>query len=317
MSVHCGGQWYSSADTLDYHSHIENNGTDSFGSYEALEISWIAAPAVSLRSVFMYYGASDSVRFRAIFDSPCLQSAVPQPPNAAGREFNSSALPLSEFPSFLHSSTTLLSTLGYNTWLGRFCDDRSSHGIGLERYQGGMEGGPLVLFNSSKPSAHALVLAPMDNFFSSIMALRGPRNGQQQEGGELFGRRPVGLEGPCAVDLAADPSAVPSSPLPLYTLLPGISRCASDTCEVEEDIDYIGNDLYSINKVPSLAACCALCTGEPACGYFSLVGDTCYLKFSDHGRMHSPGHVSGRVPIRKLVFGVQGRVLEVCVNEWS
>lgn len=186
----------------------------------------------------------------------------------------------------------LLAGLGYQTWLGRFCDDRSSHGVGLQRYQGGMEGGPLLLFNASLPDKHALVLAPMDNFFSSILALRGdPR-----------------------------PASCPLASLPLgsganFSLVVGASaetpRCTAGDCVLEQDVDYDGNDVYSVAATPDAGACCAVCQAEPACGFFSLVNTTCYLKYSAAGRTAAPGHVSGRVVSRTLVFGVQGRVTSV------
>ncbi len=177
-----------------------------------------------------------------------------------------------------------LGHLGYTTWLGRFCDDRSSTGVGLERYQGGMEGGPLVLFDSSDPGSQALVLSPSDNFFSAMMGVRS------------------GYSPSCALSQGHTSSSLALEPS---------HECALGSCQLEANVDYEGHDLYSVNNVVSPSACCALCAQEPGCGFFSLVETTCYLKVSDAGRSPNPGHVSGRVPGRQLVFGVQGRVKQV------
>lgn len=62
---------------------------------------------------------------------------------------------------------------------------------------------------------------------------------------------------------------------------------------MEQDTGYAGNDIRSVSGVASPAACCAACTGEPACRAWTLVGTKCWLKSSDAGRKSVAGRVSG------------------------
>ena len=65
------------------------------------------------------------------------------------------------FPTFAVGST-FLETAGFLTWHGLW--DLGTTGVGLEGYQGGVEGGvPLVLFDRDS-GADAMVLSPASNF---------------------------------------------------------------------------------------------------------------------------------------------------------
>ena len=59
---------------------------------------------------------------------------MPQPWDPSGdlREFNSTALPLSEFPTFTMANTGPTARLDAITWRGRFCHDKSQHGPALD-----------------------------------------------------------------------------------------------------------------------------------------------------------------------------------------
>ncbi len=86
----------------------------------------------------------------------------------------------------------------------------------------------------------------------------------------------------------------------------GAAPPPAPTCANLTDVDCHGNDLYFFNTT-SVAACCANCSGAPACGAWTYTGDTlqrgargdpswahrCYIKASCAGRSGYAGHTSG------------------------
>jgi hypothetical protein len=91
-------------------------------------------------------------------------------------EFLAATLPLSMFPRWDTGSSTWLrsDSAGYKTWTGRFANDDSSQGVGLSRYRGGQEGGPLVLFDSVGSATAVrttIVLSPASDFNDAVLGL--------------------------------------------------------------------------------------------------------------------------------------------------
>lgn len=59
-------------------------------------------------------------------------------------------------------------------------------------------------------------------------------------------------------------------------------------CEVEEDVDYVQQELQSL-PAPSLSACLSACLTNPVCRGVSLAGNNCSLKYSlQHRSATSP-----------------------------
>ena len=53
----------------------------------------------------------------------------------------------------------------------------------------------------------------------------------------------------------------------------------SEPCDVEENIEYVGQELESLNT-SSLAACVTACVSNSVCRGVSLAGRECSLKYS-------------------------------------
>jgi hypothetical protein len=156
----------------------------------------------------------------------------PQDPSKNLREFNSTSLPSSEFPSFhVEYNGYLQQQLASITWRGRFSHDKSMHGAGalflqgrcrvkepssvstpnfndfLRWLQGGSEGGPVVVFDpqASLSPASAAVLSTWDAHSEGIMAVRTRSHNDQCD------------------------------------------------CTLAQDVDYSGHDLYWLSNITSVA----------------------------------------------------------------
>ena len=76
------------------------------------------------------------------------------------------ALPATHFPQWQRTASTLASAAtGYVEWAGEMDTYNNRHGVGLQGYQGGVESGPLLLYNASQLALggalpQALVLGP-------------------------------------------------------------------------------------------------------------------------------------------------------------
>jgi hypothetical protein len=106
-------------------------------------------------------GAAEEQKRRA--DAALLAPSSPLPPfvaslarRSAGRaalgagEFNSSAYPSVQFPTFIAMpSNRLGGSLGFLEWNGRFTNDENAVGAGLVGFTGGQVGGPIVLFDAA------------------------------------------------------------------------------------------------------------------------------------------------------------------------
>lgn len=300
--VHCDGEWSDAADgSLAWQSASVVNGTDpspGLGAFTSLEVHWrTKAPGTrSFTTVFALYEASGTLvlsqRFGAsgcpaanISVAPPVSSQTQQRATTArsrglGHELDSIMAPLSEFPSFYADNGTALgSTLGFVTWTGRFFHDFSVHGVGLDGYSGGAEGGPLALFDVDTVAPDALVISPANHFYAGILATVAQCKGR-------------------------------------------VAPAQCGAAPTVNGTDYYGNDLYSVSNVSTPADCCAACSAEPMCGYWSWAdrktdpanGDVCWLKTSAAGARASP-HTSGTVcsgePTTRLVAGIQGYVVNV------
>eukprot|EP00054_Salpingoeca_dolichothecata_P019417 m.120711 g.120711 ORF g.120711 m.120711 type:complete len:761 (+) comp23248_c0_seq1:183-2465(+) len=63
------------------------------------------------------------------------------------------------------------SQMGFATWGGVMTYAEAMVGVGLERYMGGIRGGPLLLFEVNKTRTDGLVMSPANSFFDTIMGL--------------------------------------------------------------------------------------------------------------------------------------------------
>ena len=77
----------------------------------------------------------------------------------------------------------------------------------------------------------------------------------------------------------------------MHVVVTGIVKNAG--CVIEEDIEYLGNDVSSMNQT-DVASCRSSCSSIGT-GYFtySIDESRCYCKHSDAGRKQTGGHVSG------------------------
>ena len=68
-----------------------------------------------------------------------------------------------------------------------------------------------------------------------------------------------------------------------------------DGAGFEEGVDYYGNDAGNVTDVTSAADCCAACTADPGCSFWTLATDdhVCFKKTSDAGRNPVTDRVSG------------------------
>ena len=68
-----------------------------------------------------------------------------------------------------------------------------------------------------------------------------------------------------------------------------------DGAGFEEGVDYYGNDAGNVTNVTSAADCCAACTADAGCSFWTLATDdhVCFKKTSDAGRNPVTDRVSG------------------------
>lgn len=196
--LHCNGEWsvlapvgnHATIQTGQIHPTLGTFDAVSF-RYDIIALSTLSTGTHSsyrgktLQQVFTttikYFTTHDAFLFEQQFPTQgCTNTAVDQTRDGgpAPFEFNAATLPLSMFPRWSYTEDTLLRSvdMGYVTWTGRFMHDHSSHGTGLGGYHGGQEGGPLLLFNATEPTAFssdhplrsALVMSQADNFMDAI-----------------------------------------------------------------------------------------------------------------------------------------------------
>jgi hypothetical protein len=84
------------------------------------------------------------------------------------------------------------------------------------------------------------------------------------------------------------------------------SNARAATClDIEENVNYGGNDLNAPGEYAATAgACCSLCEADPACAYFTFYDiacdsesrqkGCCHTKTSKAGAVHAPNRTSGR-----------------------
>eukprot|EP00054_Salpingoeca_dolichothecata_P014978 m.85361 g.85361 ORF g.85361 m.85361 type:complete len:885 (+) comp21264_c0_seq1:72-2726(+) len=271
-SVHCNNQWYNANDgTLVLHNVTNFTSSDSFlGSFHALTAKWgfKSSTTQDFETSIYYYPDRDAFVFEQTFTTGCSEAAVDQPTDTS-REFNSTLVALSEFPSFNASASSYLAQLGFVTWAGRFSHDKSLHGIGLEGFLGGSSGGPLVLFEPDQVQPSTLVLSTMNNFMSGMLGMSVHQQANSNQ--------------TCNFEYNTDYRG---------NDLKGIYNVTSaeDCCDL--CANFPGCKFFSW-------------TGQAPPPYTY----ECWLKYSDAGRYEVSPHVSGSVGNSALVAGVQGQVL--------
>jgi len=133
-------------------------GVDELGAFSFLSVPWTpaggAAPFFANFTCYTRALASFSLHFPGGYDF--------------GVSSTSDAVASARFPLFYAAgvnSTLLSDDLGFIEFSGEMDSYKNKHGIGLRGYGGGIESGPLVLWNASElvrgaSKPHALVLGP-------------------------------------------------------------------------------------------------------------------------------------------------------------
>eukprot|EP00043_Microstomoeca_roanoka_P011144 m.105214 g.105214 ORF g.105214 m.105214 type:complete len:897 (+) comp15104_c1_seq7:127-2817(+) len=305
-ALHCNGHWFSADEqdvqrgslplVLNISTTISGESdSNGFGAYTGVQDTFFMnnEPSKRFITVIKQYLANTIVVFEQQFPDGCKEANVSQPQSPL-REFNSSSIALSEFPSFVYSSASFQTQgLSHITWTGRFSHDKSTHNLTLDQFQGGSEGGPLLLFDSTVTTwTSALVFSPLQGIMEGILNLRYPFH-----------------------ESNASAKAIPSRSISNPQLL---ENCDENGWIFDNNTDYEGHDLYSLTNITSASDCARQCQNEPACGYFSWIypqdkqyGNMCFLKYSAQGAIVNEGHISGRLCTRHLVFGIQGKITQV------
>ena len=128
-------------------------GEDALGAFTFLSVPWEAQGGAPFTANFSCY--AEHFAFALHFP----EGYSPASPSQT-------ALPATHFPSFKATAATLLSpAMGFVEWAGEMDSYGNAHGVGLQGYKGGVESGPLLLFNASQLALggalpQALVLGP-------------------------------------------------------------------------------------------------------------------------------------------------------------
>lgn len=155
-----------------------------------LIVEWGGSPFPLFTSIVCYPGAS-LIEFRATYPNGTLGEDVhtwdpSKKPSDSFDNFNISMAPSLQFPSFSAdaNATVLGNSLSWIEWAGEFSWHLNGWGQGITHsgpgsgsgtgFTGGQLGGPLVLHDGTTTTAKpvAVVLAPLDNFKSSILSLQ-------------------------------------------------------------------------------------------------------------------------------------------------
>eukprot|EP01084_Bolivina_argentea_P229717 387643_1 len=291
-NLYCNNHWYYQSSTTGYKltpktsSPIQTTGTDShLGDYIELSMTYTLTSTDNTCNTktfitsFQYFKTDDFFQFTQSYPDGLTNTQIKQYMNPPSNGLYTPMVPLSEFPSFSYSTSSLLrSTLGYIEWQGRFMHDRSSHGIGLNKFQGGNEGGPIILFKDGikPPIAPALVFSSASNFMNGIFAIRTRRdNVNNNNNCTLYNN--IDMEGN---DLEL-----------IYHI-----KSATDCCVLCVENEFCNVFSY----IP---------TGTPT------YGENCYLKYNDRGKTNNNGHISGTVGTNSengnldyLVAGIEGNI---------
>jgi hypothetical protein len=196
LGLHVGGTpgtyLRASQGTLTPSSVVATATTDPvLGPGSALVVEWAGSPFPLTTSILCFPAAS-LVEFRATYPNGTMGADVhtwdpSEKPSTSFDNFNISMSPSLQWPSFSADpgATRLGADLSWIEWAGEFSWHLNGWGQGITNsgpgsgsgtgYTGGQLGGPLVLHESSwaagtKPVA--AVLAPLDNFKSSILSLQ-------------------------------------------------------------------------------------------------------------------------------------------------
>jgi len=100
-------------------------------------------------------------------------------------EFEASQTTSSEFPAFATDSSAgrIGHDLAFYTWRGRFMHDKATNGIGLQGYQGGATGGPVLFTEQDAWNADSFMIAPSDHSLSVQAVLRSACRRRQSQNG--------------------------------------------------------------------------------------------------------------------------------------
>lgn len=210
-TVRSNNQWYDSElGTLNRTTTGNYVGTDALGTFNGYEMNYTAIDnTFTVTSRFKCYSSFAPTYGAFVFETVFPQGLIntttdnlsttsatyPWSSNAivngsklrttsSGGEFNSSTLPLVQFPSFICMPYNRLGgTLGFLEWNGRFTNDNIAIGNGLRGFNGGQTGGPLIIYDSNstrwQPGTNnaalakpvAVLLAPLTEVKSSILGI--------------------------------------------------------------------------------------------------------------------------------------------------
>eukprot|EP01084_Bolivina_argentea_P102730 184026_1 len=187
----CNSHWYSTTNNIyllnpQTTSPVQTKGNDiNLGLWVGLEMIYKLSSSDTICNgktmviLFQYFNNDDFFLFTQSFPNGLINTNIKQLMNPP-TDPHGVMIPLSEFPSFNYSNSSMLrNKLGYIEWRGRFMHDTSSHGVGLNNFGGGNEGGPIVLFKDGIKPTSALVFSAASNFMNGIFAIRTRRSRQE------------------------------------------------------------------------------------------------------------------------------------------
>eukprot|EP00118_Oscarella_pearsei_P005534 m.25502 g.25502 ORF g.25502 m.25502 type:complete len:805 (+) comp28821_c0_seq1:115-2529(+) len=194
-ALHVYRGWCYGSDGLGLNNVTNSTGKEPIlGPYDAvtanyhcpLDVDSVQATDTPLLLTVKYFKSVDLFVFETSFPEGGEDMALGQPGHQDISqtnldEFSSSTNLSVQFPSFDFSPDSKLTSLGYVEWHGRFSADSNSVGVGLNNFKGGIEGGPLVLYDTKSAHSDAIVIGPFNNFkylFAARVSLTWPK---QQE----------------------------------------------------------------------------------------------------------------------------------------
>ena len=178
-----GGKWLSSGSGLTASAYSSFGGSDSWGDYNATSLTWLdAGGKPALVTTISVYSNTPAIVFgtsRVLIARPCgnvqINAHPPPPPDqyfpaavSTGGSVATKDAVVSAFPSFALPANASGSNVGVMQWLGPFIDNGSRQPVfgtfAGASYSSGVQGGPLLLFDSS--GAQAAVFSSLSQFMA-------------------------------------------------------------------------------------------------------------------------------------------------------
>ena len=157
IGVQVNGTWLRAGAGLSPSGFVSFAGSDSWGDYNATSVTWLGADSQPLMlTIVAVYLETPAVVFEQYFPASIATGGTVQTKDDV----------VSAFPSFVLPENS--TNVGVMQWLGPFIDNGSRQPIfgtfSGASYAGGVEGGPLLLFDAS--GAHAATLSSLSQFMA-------------------------------------------------------------------------------------------------------------------------------------------------------